>query len=380
MTSPDPDPVATEPTSATETGGTMAAGDADDAGGVIVTPVLDEDRPADRALRPRQLADFAGQAAVRERLEILVDAASARGEPLDHVLLCGPPGLGKTTLAHILAQESGVSLRQTSGPALERPGDFAAILMNLDAGDVLFVDEIHRLPRQVEEVLYPAMEDYGLDIVVGKGPTARTIRLDVPPFTLVGATTRAGMLTSPLRERFGFTARLELYSVDDLAAIVTRSAGLLDTPIDDAGALEVARRSRGTPRVANRLLRRVRDYAQVRGDGSIDAATAHDALDLFGVDAAGLDALDRELLRRLIGGYGGGPVGVTTLAVLVGEEPETVEDVIEPYLLQHGFLQRTSRGRVAGDAAYEHLGIDPPRPGSQDSGSRGSRAQLSFEP
>lgn len=342
-----------------------------DAGGLLVTPILDDDRPADRALRPRHLVDFSGQAAVRERLEILVDAATARGEPLDHVLLCGPPGLGKTTLAHILAAECGVSLRQTSGPALERPGDFAAILMNLDAGDVLFVDEIHRLPRQVEEVLYPAMEDYGLDIVVGKGPTARTIRLDVAPFTLVGATTRAGMLTSPLRERFGFTARLELYSVEDLAAIVTRSAGLLDITIDPDGAREVAQRSRGTPRVANRLLRRVRDYAQVRADGHVDIGTAAAALDLFGVDGAGLDALDRELLRQLIGGYDGGPVGVSTLAVLVGEEPETVEDVIEPYLLQQGFLQRTSRGRVAGDAAYAHLGIDPP--------ATRARVQLSFQ-
>lgn len=324
-----------------------------------IEPLSNDDR-IDRALRPVSLNEFCGQPEVRERLGILVEAACIRGEPVDHVLFCGPPGLGKTTLAHIVAAESGVTLRQTSGPALERPGDLAAILMNLDSGDVLFVDEIHRLPRTVEEILYPAMEDCGVDVVVGKGPTARTVRLDLPPFTLVGATTRAGMLTSPLRDRFGFVARLGFYDPDDLARIVLRSAGILETAITDGGAVEVARRSRGTPRIANRLLRRVRDFATVRTDGSIDGGVASAALDLFGVDTAGLDALDRALLRSMIETYGGGPAGVNTLAVLVGEEPETIEDAVEPYLLQQGYLRRTPRGRVATPAAYLHMGLAMP--------------------
>ncbi|MCC7076676.1 MAG: Holliday junction branch migration DNA helicase RuvB [Acidimicrobiia bacterium] len=317
------------------------------------------DDTLDRALRPRALADFSGQPEVRERLEILVDAANLRGEPLDHLLFCGPPGLGKTTLAHIVATESGAPLRQTSGPALERPGDLAAILLNLEAGDVLFVDEIHRLPRTVEEILYPAMEDGGVDIVVGKGPTARTVRLDLPPFTLVGATTRAGMLTSPLRDRFGFVARLGFYDPVDLVQIVLRSAHILAVETDADGALEIARRARGTPRIANRLLRRVRDFAAVRAGGHIDAAVASAALELFGVDAVGLDALDRELLTTMIETCDGGPAGLTTLAVLVGEEADTLEDVIEPYLLQQGFLRRTPRGRIVTDIAYRHLGRTP---------------------
>ncbi len=312
------------------------------------------------SLRPRDLSEFGGQEPIRERLEILVEAARNRAEPLDHLLFSGPPGLGKTTLAHIVAVESGVSLRQTSGPALERVGDLAAILMNLEEGDVLFVDEVHRLPRGVEEILYPAMEDFGIDIVAGKGPTARTIRLDLPPFTLIGATTRAGLLSSPLFDRFGYVANLDFYSVAELTSIVSRSAELLSVPITGDGASEIARRSRGTPRIANRLLRRVRDYADVRAGGTITGEVARVGLELFGVDQAGLDALDRRLLSNLIEKHGGGPVGISTLAVLVAEEADTVQDVIEPYLLQCGFLTRTPRGRIATAGAYEHLGLQMP--------------------
>ncbi len=314
----------------------------------------------DRALRPRVFREFTGQRAVQEQLHILVEAALQRDEPVDHLLFCGPPGLGKTTLAHIVAAESGVMMRQTSGPALERPGDLAAIVTSLDAGDILFVDEIHRLSRQVEEVLYPAMEDYAVDIVVGKGPTARTIRLDLPPFTLIGATTRAGLLTSPLRDRFGYVGRLEFYEPPQLAEIVLRSASILDVEVTTGAATQIACRARGTPRVANRLLRRVRDYAQVRACGKIDERVAREGLDLFGIDTSGLDAMDRELLRTLITVYGGGPVGVATLAVSLGEEPGTVEDVIEPFLLQRGFLVRTQRGRTATPAAYKLLHVDLP--------------------
>lgn len=340
-------------------------GDAGEPGAAVDVDLTDPEAMVgedtfDRALRPRALSEFSGQPDVRERLEILVDAARLRGEPLDHLLFCGPPGLGKTTLAHIVAAESGVTLRQTSGPALERPGDLASILLNLEEGDVLFVDEIHRLPRTVEEILYPAMEDGGVDIVVGKGPTARTVRLDLPSFTLVGATTRAGMLTSPLRDRFGFVARLGFYDPEDLVRIVARSASILQTQTDEAGAHEIARRSRGTPRIANRLLRRVRDFATVRASGRIDRDVAAAALDLFGVDEAGLDALDRDLLRAMIESHAGGPVGLGTLGVLVGEEPETLEDVVEPYLLQQGYLRRTPRGRIVTAMAYEHLGHELP--------------------
>ncbi len=332
---------------------------ADDASEVNEVEVTERDT-FDRALRPRHLDEFTGQRELRDQLSILVDAAKGRDDPVDHILFCGPPGLGKTTLAHIVAAECDVRLRQTSGPALERPGDLAAILMNLESGDVLFVDEIHRLPRTVEEVLYPAMEEYGIDIVIGKGPTARTIRLDLPPFTLVGATTRAGMLTSPLRDRFGFVGRLDFYPVEDVSAIVARSAQILEIETTAEAATEIAGRSRGTPRIANRLLRRVRDFAQVRAQGHIDLTVAQAALSLFGVDHAGLDSLDRDLLHVLVVKYGGRPAGISTIAVLLGEEPETVEDVIEPFLLQSGYLQRTPRGRIPTAQAYEHLGIELP--------------------
>ncbi|MGH9023840.1 MAG: Holliday junction branch migration DNA helicase RuvB [Acidimicrobiia bacterium] len=310
-------------------------------------------------LRPRRLGEFVGQPRLKEHLEIVIAAARARGQAVDHLLFAGPPGLGKTTLAGIVAAEAGVGLRVTSGPAIERAGDLAAILTNLEEGDVLFIDEIHRLPRAVEEVLYPAMEDFQLDIVVGKGPSARTIRLDLPRFTLVGATTRTGLVTGPLRDRFGFVSRLDYYATEDLVAVVTRTARVLGVVIVPEAALEIARRSRGTPRVANRLLRRVRDYAEVRADGQASAEAARAALALFEVDERGLDKVDRAILTALCVTFGGAPVGLSTLAVAVGEEPETVEDVYEPYLLQEGFLQRTPRGRIATTAAHAHLGLEP---------------------
>jgi len=320
----------------------------------------------DAGLRPRRMRDFIGQAALKERLQILIQAAQVRDEPIDHVLFSGPPGLGKTSLAGILAGEMEVTLRITSGPALERPGDLAAVLTNLEPGDVLFVDEIHRLSRPVEEVLYPAMEDFALDIVVGKGPAARSIRLDLPRFTLVGATTRVGRVAPPLRDRFGYVARLDYYLPADLAAIVRRSAGILDVAIDDPGAEVIARRSRGTPRVANRLLRRVRDFATVRGDGTIDAAGADVALGVFEVDRRGLDKVDRYILEAIIHKFAGGPVGLSTLAIAVGEDPETVEDAYEPFLLMEGLIQRTPRGRIATAHAYTHLGLEPAPPQPMD--------------
>jgi Holliday junction DNA helicase RuvB len=318
-----------------------------------------EDEAVDRAIRPKRLQDYVGQPAVSEQMEIFIPAARGRGESLDHVLIFGPPGLGKTTLAHIIANEMGVNLRQTSGPVLEKPGDLAALLTNLEPRDVLFVDEIHRLSPVVEEVLYPAMEDFQLDIMIGEGPAARSIKLDLPPFTLVGATTRAGLLTSPLRDRFGIVQRLEFYNSADLSHIVTRSAGILNIGIDKAGAAEIARRSRGTPRIANRLLRRVRDYAQVKGDGHISADTADAALGMLKVDANGFDGMDRRLLLAVIQKFDGGPVGVDNLAAAIGEERGTIEDVLEPYLIQQGFLMRTPRGRVATKTAYLHFGLSP---------------------
>ena len=317
----------------------------------------------ERALRPKGLADYVGQAKVREQLEIFIGAAKKRTEALDHVLLFGPPGLGKTTLSHIVANELGVKLRSTSGPVLEKPKDLAAILSSLERNDVLFIDEIHRLSPVVEEILYPALEDYRIDIMIGEGPAARSIKLELQPFTLVGATTRAGMLTNPLRDRFGIVARLEFYSAEELARIVTRSAGLLQVPADSAGALEIARRSRGTPRIANRLLRRVRDYAEVKGDGRITQPMAQRALAMLDVDPLGLDLMDRKLLEAVIQRFDGGPVGLDNVAAAIGEEPGTIEDVIEPYLIQQGYLQRTPRGRVATQAAYRHLGLAPPARG-----------------
>ncbi len=324
-----------------------------------------EEEAIDRAIRPKRLADYVGQRPVKEQLEIFIGAARSRGEALDHVLIFGPPGLGKTTLANILATEMGVNLKQTSGPVLERPGDLAALLTNLQPRDVLFVDEIHRLSPVVEEVLYPAMEDYQLDIMIGEGPAARSIKLSLPPFTLVGATTRAGLLTSPLRDRFGIVQRLEFYDVADLTDVVTRSAGILGVPLVAEGAKRIAERSRGTPRIANRLLRRARDYAQVKGDGTITAAMAGAALDLLEVDPLGFDVLDRKLLMTIIDKFEGGPVGIDSLAAAIGEERGTLEDVIEPFLIQKGFLMRTSRGRVTTRNAYLHFGLTPPvRPAS----------------
>lgn len=311
----------------------------------------------DRALRPLRLADYVGQPAVREQLEVFITAARQRAEPLDHLLVFGPPGLGKTTLAHIVANEMGVNLRQTSGPVLERPGDLAAILTNLEKNDVLFIDEIHRLSPVVEEILYPALEDYQIDIMIGEGPAARSIKLDLPPFTLIGATTRAGSLTNPLRARFGIVNQLQFYSSDDLAHIVRRSAGLLNVPIEPDGAMEIARRSRGTPRIANRLLRRVRDYAQVRHDGLITAQVADAALKMLAVDAIGLDPIDQKFLLSIMQKFSGGPVGIDNLASALGEDRDTLEDVVEPYLIQQGLVQRTPRGRIATPAAYRHFGL-----------------------
>ncbi len=326
---------------------------------------LDEVLEAQPGLRPQQLEDFVGQIDLKDRLSILIEAALQRREPLDHTLFSGPPGLGKTTLASILAAEMGAQFRGTSGPALERAGDLAAVITNLDAGDLLFVDEIHRLPRAVEEVLYPAMEDFQLDIVVGKGPAARSIRLELPPFTLVGATTRVGRVSAPLRDRFGYVARLDYYEPGDIGAIVGRSAGILDVDIDDEGADVIAHRSRGTPRIANRLLRRVRDFAMVRADGKVTADVAFSALTTFEVDDLGLDRVDRAILRAICEKFGGGPVGLSTLAIAVGEEPETVEDAYEPFLMQMGLLQRTPRGRIASARAYEHIGLVPPTQSDQ---------------
>ncbi|MGB1261506.1 MAG: Holliday junction branch migration DNA helicase RuvB [Cognaticolwellia sp.] len=327
----------------------------------LIEPVASrEDESVDRAIRPKMLSDYTGQQHVKSQMEIFIAAALKREEPLDHLLIFGPPGLGKTTLANIVANEMGVSIRTTSGPVLEKAGDLAALLTNLEENDVLFIDEIHRLSPVVEEILYPAMEDYQLDIMIGEGPAARSIKLDLPPFTLIGATTRAGALTSPLRDRFGIVQRLEFYSTQDLTEIVIRSAHFLNLDIDQAGAFEVAKRSRGTPRIANRLLRRVRDYADVKTAGIVSQATAARALDMLEVDNEGFDLMDRKLLEAIIDKFGGGPVGLDNVAAAIGEERETIEDVLEPFLIQQGFLQRTPRGRIATSRAYQHFGLDLP--------------------
>jgi len=328
---------------------------------VSAAPASPQEEAIERALRPKLLDEYVGQVKAREQLEIFIGAAKLRGEALDHVLLFGPPGLGKTTLSHIIAHELGVNMRQTSGPVLEKPKDLAALLTNLERNDVLFIDEIHRLSPVVEEILYPALEDYQIDIMIGEGPAARSIKLDLQPFTLVGATTRAGMLTNPLRDRFGIVARLEFYTPEELARIVRRSAGLLNVPLEGEGGMEIANRSRGTPRIANRLLRRVRDYADVKGTGTITQDIANRALKMLDVDPQGFDVMDRKLLEAVIHRFDGGPVGLDNIAASIGEESGTIEDVIEPYLIQQGFLQRTPRGRIATQAAYRHLGVAVPQ-------------------
>ncbi|MEQ1598833.1 MAG: Holliday junction branch migration DNA helicase RuvB [Methylotenera sp.] len=329
----------------------------------LIAPVAEspQEEAIERALRPKDLDEYIGQEKARAQLEIFINAARGRSEALDHVLLFGPPGLGKTTLAHIIAKEMGVNLRQTSGPVLERAGDLAALLTNLEPNDVLFIDEIHRLSPVVEEILYPAMEDYRLDIMIGEGPAARSVRLDLPPFTLIGATTRAGMLTNPLRDRFGIVSRLEFYTNEELGRIVHRSAGLLEVEITESGAQEVAKRSRGTPRISNRLLRRVRDFAQVKADGIVSSEVADAALKMLDVDNLGFDVMDRKLLQAVLEKFGGGPVGLDNLAAAIGEERDTIEDVLEPYLIQQGYLMRTPRGRVATSLAYQHFGLQAPK-------------------